>query len=156
LVIIGGCYKLKFVPIDNQQATKNKSPLKQANSFIFARGLMDSIEVTGIKAYGYTGYLLEEKVLGQWFEVDLTMWLELATAGKSDDIQDTLDYREAIALTKETIVNAKFTLVERLAETIASQILQLKYVDKVRVQLSKPAAPIPDFGGRIKIDITRS
>jgi 7,8-dihydroneopterin aldolase/epimerase/oxygenase len=117
---------------------------------------MDSIEVTGIKAYGYTGYLAEEKILGQWFEVDLTMWLDLATAAKSEDIQDTLDYREAIALTKETIVNSKFTLVERLAETIATQILQLKYVDKVRVQLSKPAAPIPDFGGRIKIDITRS
>ncbi len=117
---------------------------------------MDSIEVTDIKAYGYTGYLAEEKILGQWFEVDLTMWLDLATAAKSEDIQDTLDYREAIALTKETIVNSKFTLVERLAETIATRILQLKHVDKVRVQLSKPAAPIPDFGGRIKIDITRS
>jgi 7,8-dihydroneopterin aldolase/epimerase/oxygenase len=29
-------------------------------------------------------------------------------------------------------------------------------VQQVRVQLSKPAAPIPDFGGRITIDITRT
>jgi 7,8-dihydroneopterin aldolase/epimerase/oxygenase len=117
---------------------------------------MDSIEVTGIKAYGYTGYLPEERVLGQWFEVDLTLWLDLTVAGKSDDIQDTLDYREAITLTKEAIVNSKFILVERLAASIVERLLQLKYVEKVRVQLAKPAAPIPDFGGRIKIDITRS
>jgi 7,8-dihydroneopterin aldolase/epimerase/oxygenase len=117
---------------------------------------MDSIEVTGIKAYGYTGYLAEERVLGQWFEVNLTIWLDLSTSANTENIQDTLDYREAIALTKNTIVNSKFILVERLTETIAQQILQLKYVEKVRVQLSKPAAPIPDFGGRITIDITRS
>ncbi len=30
---------------------------------------MDTIHVTGIRAYGYTGYLAEEQVLGQWFEV---------------------------------------------------------------------------------------
>ena len=56
---------------------------------------MDSIQVSGIRAYGYVGYLPEERVLGQWFEVDLTLWVDLAIAGKSDDIADTLDYREA-------------------------------------------------------------
>ncbi len=36
---------------------------------------MDCIHVTGIRAYGYTGYLPEEQSLGQWFEVDLKLWL---------------------------------------------------------------------------------
>ncbi|MGB3691174.1 MAG: dihydroneopterin aldolase, partial [Spirulinaceae cyanobacterium] len=38
---------------------------------------MDRIKVSQIRCYGYTGYLQEEKVLGQWFEVDLTLWLDL-------------------------------------------------------------------------------
>jgi len=38
----------------------------------------------------------EEQVLGQWFEVDVTLWVELAPAGKSDAIEDTLDYRSAM------------------------------------------------------------
>ncbi len=58
---------------------------------------MDSIQIRGIRAYGYTGYLPEENVLGQWFEVDLTLWTPLEKAGISDDIADTVDYREAIA-----------------------------------------------------------
>ncbi|MBE9043089.1 dihydroneopterin aldolase [Pleurocapsales cyanobacterium LEGE 10410] len=117
---------------------------------------MDSIQVSGIRAYGYVGYLPEERVLGQWFEVDLTLWVDLAPAGKSDDIADTLDYREAIAIVKEQITTAKFDLVEKLVEAIANKLLSLKKLEQVRVKLSKPAAPIPEFGGRITLDITRS
>lgn len=117
---------------------------------------MDSIQVSGIRAYGYVGYLPEERVLGQWFEVDLTLWVDLDPAGKSDDIADTLDYREAIALVKEQITTAKFHLVEKLVNAIANKLLNLDKVNQVRVRLSKPAAPIPDFGGRITLDITRS
>ena len=117
---------------------------------------MDSIHINGIRCYGYTGLLPEEQVLGQWFEVDLTIWLNLAPAGKSDNINDTLDYRQAIVLVKDLIKTSKFFLVEKLADTIADAILQMNLVEKVRVRLVKPAPPIPDFGGQIQIDITRS
>ena len=117
---------------------------------------MDSIQVNGIRAYGYVGYLPEERVLGQWFEVDLTLWVDLIPASQSDSIEDTLDYREAIAVVKEEITTAKFDLVERLINAIAQRLLDLEKVSKVRVKLSKPAAPIPEFGGRITLDITRS
>jgi dihydroneopterin aldolase len=117
---------------------------------------MDSIQLTGIRCYGYTGYLPEEQVLGQWFEVDVTLWLDLSQAGKSDDIQHTLDYRSAITLIQKLVKESKFLLIERLADTIAQALLQLPLVEKVKLQLSKPAAPIPDFGGRITLEITRS
>ncbi|WP_159790106.1 dihydroneopterin aldolase [Sodalinema gerasimenkoae] len=116
---------------------------------------MDSIELSQIRCYGYTGFLPEEQVLGQWFEVDLTLWLNLQDASQSDVIDDTLDYRQAIAQVKEIIKQEKFALVERLAGAIADSMLNLDKVQQVRVRLSKPAAPIPDFGGRITIDITR-
>ncbi|MFB2880495.1 dihydroneopterin aldolase [Floridanema aerugineum] len=116
---------------------------------------MDSIEITGIRCYGYTGYLPEEQVLGQWFEVDVTLWLDLTLAGKSDAIADTLDYRTTIEKVKSLVKTAKFALVEKLAEAIASSILESIKVTKVRVRLTKPAAPIPEFGGKITIDITR-
>jgi dihydroneopterin aldolase len=117
---------------------------------------MDCIQVTGIRSYGYTGLLPEERTLGQWFEVDLTLWLDLQVSGKSDDINDTVDYRHVIDIVKQMIKTAKFALVEKLAEVIAEDILKLASISQVRVQLSKPCPPIPDFGGKITIDITRS
>lgn len=116
---------------------------------------MDTIRISGIRSYGYTGFLPEEQTLGQWFEVDLTISLDLTSAGRSDDLTQTLDYRDAIARTKALMSSAKFALVEKLATAIADSLLELDKVQQVRVQLTKPAAPIPDFGGKITIDITR-
>ncbi|CDN15982.1 MAG: dihydroneopterin aldolase [Richelia sp.] len=118
---------------------------------------MDYIHVSGIRAYGYTGYLAEEQVLGQWFEVDVKLWLDISKAAKTEDIGQTVDYRSTINLVKDLIKNSKFLLIERLVETIADSILkQNDRVSQVQVILSKPAAPIPDFGGKISIDITRN
>jgi 7,8-dihydroneopterin aldolase/epimerase/oxygenase len=116
---------------------------------------MDIIQLTGIRCYGYTGYLPEEQYLGQWFEVDLRLSLDLATAGQSDAIEDTLDYRSIIADVKEIVSTAKFSLVEKLAETIVSRVLNYDRVQQVELKLHKPAAPIPDFGGKITIELTR-
>jgi 7,8-dihydroneopterin aldolase/epimerase/oxygenase len=117
---------------------------------------MDRIELTNIRCYGYTGFLPEEQVLGQWFEVDLVIETDLTAAGTSDHLPDTLDYRAVIERTKAIVKTNKFALVERLAAEIAAAILQFTPVQHVRVRLHKLAAPIPDFGGKITIDITRS
>ncbi|MEW5856840.1 MAG: dihydroneopterin aldolase [Cyanobacteriota bacterium] len=117
---------------------------------------MDSIQLTGIRCYGYTGYLPEEQVLGQWFEVDVTLWLDLAPAGISDAIEDTLDYRQVISTVKHLVKTSKFALVEKLISAIADAILEFKQVSQVQVRLTKLGAPIPDFGGKITIDITRT
>jgi 7,8-dihydroneopterin aldolase/epimerase/oxygenase len=117
---------------------------------------MDKMEITGIKCYGYTGYLPEEQILGQWFEIDVIIWTDLLIAGKSDDIKDTTDYRHIINIVKNLVKNTKFALIERLIEAIAQEILKLDRVEKVQVRLCKSHPPIPDFGGKITLDITRS
>ncbi|MGA7935355.1 MAG: dihydroneopterin aldolase, partial [Kovacikia sp.] len=121
---------------------------------------MDTILLSGIRCYGYTGFLPEEQVLGQWFEVDLTLWLDLSVAGQSDRLEDSLDYRAAIETVQKIVKTSKVALLERLASTIAAAILHPEFspglpVQQVRVCLTKPAAPIPDFGGKITIEITR-
>ncbi|MBD2252956.1 dihydroneopterin aldolase [Nostoc parmelioides] len=118
---------------------------------------MDCIHLTEIRCYGYTGYLPEEQVLGQWFEVDVKLWLDLSAAAKSDEIADTLDYRSVISLVKDLVKTSKFALIERLAGAIADSIIeQCHQVTQVQVKLTKPAAPIPDFGGKISIELTKS
>lgn len=116
---------------------------------------MDCIHLTQIRAYGYTGALPEEQVLGQWFEVDLTLWLDLSQAGQSDRLEDTLDYRAVISNVQTLIKTSKFALLEKLATAIAESILGFDRVSQVEVRLTKPAAPIPDFGGKITIELIR-
>ena len=118
---------------------------------------MDCIHVTGIRAYGYTGYLPEEQSLGQWFEVDLKLWLDISTPGKTDGIEDTLDYRGVVSLVQNLVKTSKFALIERLVTVIADSILrECNHITQVQVTLSKLAAPIPDFSGKISVEVTRS
>jgi len=117
---------------------------------------MDSINLTGIRCYGYTGFLPEEQVLGQWFEVDVKLWLDLSQVAQTDNIQDTIDYRRTISLIQNLVKKSNFALLERLAGAIADSILQDSYpITQVQVILTKLAAPIPDFNGKISIELTR-
>ncbi|MBD2449118.1 dihydroneopterin aldolase [Nostoc sp. FACHB-152] len=118
---------------------------------------MDCIHLTDIRCYGYTGYLPEEQVLGQWFEVDVKLWLDLSQAAVTDAIADTLDYRSVISSIQNLVKTSQFALIERLAGAIADSILQQSdRVTQVQVIVTKPAAPIPDFGGKISIELTRT
>lgn len=117
---------------------------------------MDTIHITDIRAYGYTGALPEETVLGQWFRVDLILWLDLSQASTTDALPDTHDYRRAIAATQTLIRERTYKLVEALAGEIARLILQLDHrLAQVQVKLTKVAPPIPEFGGQIAVEITR-
>lgn len=116
---------------------------------------MDCLHVQQIRAFGYVGALPEEQVLGQWFEVNLSLWMDLHTAGQSDRLSDTHDYRASIELVQALIRTSRFKLVESLAEAIALGILKLGGIQQVRVQLRK-TPPIPNFDGAIVIDITRA
>jgi dihydroneopterin aldolase len=117
---------------------------------------MDSIHVTGIRAYGYVGVLPEEQTLGQWFEVDLTLWRSLSKAGKSDRLEDTLDYCSSIQIVQTLIQRARFQLIETLAEEIAQQLLAQGTVEQVKVHLTKLTPPIPNFGGSVAVEILRT
>ncbi|MEO0457005.1 MAG: dihydroneopterin aldolase [Cyanobacteria bacterium P01_A01_bin.114] len=116
----------------------------------------NKIEITGIRAYGYIGALPEENVLGQWFEVDVTLSLDLSIAAKSDRLEDTHNYATLIAQTQQIISTEKFKLIERLADAIAAQALTNDpRIQEVSVKVTKLAAPIPNFNGNISVAISR-
>lgn len=126
-----------------------------SNTFQSASLPSDTLHINGIRAYGYTGALPEEQVLGQWFSTDITLWLDLEKAAESDRLDDTHDYSAIVSDTLDLIRTSRFALIEKLAMAIAKLCLQFDDVNQVRVQLTKEVPPIPDFAGHITVDITR-
>jgi 7,8-dihydroneopterin aldolase/epimerase/oxygenase len=117
---------------------------------------VDIIHLQNIRIYGYTGYLEEERTLGQWFEVDAKISVDLSLAGRSDRIEDTLDYRGIIADFRKIVGTAKFALIERLADALAEAVMKYDRATRVRIRLTKLAPPIPEFGGQITVEIDRN
>jgi dihydroneopterin aldolase len=116
---------------------------------------MDSLEIRGIRAYGYTGFFPEEQQLGQWFEVDLTLWLDLALAGETDELAHTFDYSMAVQAVQQLIQTVQFRTIEGLATEIAQTLLQSPQISQLKVRLTKCHPPIPNFSGQVTIEIIR-
>lgn len=120
--------------------------------------MQDYIDISGIRSYGYIGVFPEEQVLGQWFEVDLRLEIDLAKAGRSDRLEDTLNYAAVIMLVQTLLQTARYALLERMATEIADRILALPDqppLTAVLVKLTKLTAPIPGFSGRVAVELNR-
>ena len=75
---------------------------------------MDKIYVNGMKFYGYHGVFPEEQKLGQRFNVDVMLTLDLSKAGLSDDLDATVNYKEVYDAVKE-IVEGEFREIAGVA-----------------------------------------
>ena len=54
--------------------------------------MRDTIFLNGMRFYSYHGALPAENEIGQIFIVDVTMKVDLSTAGKTDKVTDTVHY----------------------------------------------------------------
>ena len=117
---------------------------------------MDTLRISAIRAWGHTGYFDAEQELGQWFEVNLSLWLDLATTGANDQLENTLNYAEVVAEVTAVMDAARFKTLERLNTAILERVLAFAQVRRAHSELVKLSPPIPGFSGQITIAMTRS
>ncbi|MDF2144622.1 2-amino-4-hydroxy-6-hydroxymethyldihydropteridine diphosphokinase [Knoellia sp. p5-6-4] len=104
--------------------------------------MTDQIVLKGISAKGFHGVLDFEKRDGQTFVVDVVMDIDLAPAGASDDLADTVNYAEVAGDVVGIIEGEPLDLIEAVAERIATAVLTRPLVEAVEVVVHKPEAPV--------------
>lgn len=117
---------------------------------------MDEIRLTGIRGHGHHGVLDFERRDGQEFIVDLVLGVDLAPAGRSDALADTVDYSAVAAAAHSIIVGEPVDLIETVAHRIADACLGFAAVRHVEVVVHKPHAPIDVQFGDVAVRIARS
>jgi len=117
---------------------------------------MDKISLHRMTFYGYHGVFAEERKLGQRFVVDAELHLDLAPAGRQDDLTLTVNYAEAFDMVRRIVEGEPLKLIEALAERIASALLETyASVKAVTVRVTKPQPPFAgDYEG-VSVEITR-
>ena len=103
----------------------------------------DRIELRGLRAVGAHGVLAEEQARAQPFEVDLDLEADLAAAGRSDALADTVDYGDLAVRVASVVTGESHALLERLAERIAETALADQRVRSVTVTVRKLRPPVP-------------
>jgi dihydroneopterin aldolase len=115
----------------------------------------DRIILEGMVFYGYHGALQAERELGQRFEVDVELALDLAPAGRSDALVDTVNYASVYDIVRGVVEGPPCNLLETVAERIAAAVLANERIAWVRVRLAKPGVTIPGPLRAATIQITR-
>jgi dihydroneopterin aldolase len=104
----------------------------------------DRITLTGLRVRGRHGVFEHERRDGQDFLVDLAVSADLAPAGRTDDLADTLDYGALARVAADVVAGPPYRLIESVAARIADDVLHTdERIEGVEVTVHKPSAPIP-------------
>jgi len=82
----------------------------------------------------------EERSTAQRLTISLELETDLSAAGRSDDLQATVDYVSVAETITHTALARPRRLIEALAEDIAMEVLAAHGIDGVTVRVDKPSA----------------
>lgn len=115
---------------------------------------MGLIEIEGMEFYAYHGHFIEEQVVGNKFLLNIAIETNCNNAGKSDNLNDALDYQKVYNLIKEEMLK-KSSLLENICKRILDHLYaDFENINKATIKVSKINPPM---GGQIeKVSITMS
>ncbi len=105
----------------------------------------DRIVLQGLRFMGAHGALPEEAQRPQPFEVDLELLVDLRPAGRTDELDATVDYAELCEAARAVIEGPHARLLEHLAEQVAERALAVARgrAQGVVVTVRKLRPPVP-------------
>lgn len=104
---------------------------------------MDKIKIENLEVFANHGVFPEENKLGQKFLVSVTMYTNTRHAGKTDDLTASIHYGEVSQFIDRYMKEHTYQLIERVAESLAEELLlNTVHLEKVRVEVKKPWAPV--------------
>jgi dihydroneopterin aldolase len=117
---------------------------------------MDRITLRSMRFEGRLGATAEERELPQLVEVDLEVEADLAAAGESDALADTVDYGPLVALVGRTVEGGTFHLLEGLAGEIARRALDADgRIGAATVRVRKLAVPLEVDMDHAEVELRR-
>src|SRR5213082_1376986 len=120
-------------------------------------GGVDRIELRGMSFQGRHGVRPAEREQPQDFKVDIEVEADLAAAGRTDRLADTVDYTAVRAAAREVIEGESRQLLESLASAIAEKVIAMPRVESVSVRLAKrPPSMQPIEAAAVRINRTRA
>ena len=103
--------------------------------------MTDLIQIHDLMFRAIVGINDDERVNRQDVVVNITLWIDTREAGRTDEIDDTINYRSLAKHLMGFAEQSEFFLVEKLAAELARLSLEFcELVERVRISVEKPGA----------------
>lgn len=101
------------------------------------------IRLSNMVFFGTHGANPEETALGQRFAVNLSVWVDMSQASRTDRLEDTVSYSSIYKLVRAEVEGEPSKLLEHLAGRIVDRVLQSDArITRARVEVGKPSPPL--------------
>jgi 7,8-dihydroneopterin aldolase/epimerase/oxygenase len=114
----------------------------------------DRLLLEGLQFFGHHGDVEAERTLGGRVDVDVEIRTDLSVAGRSDHLDDTVDYVRCYDAVRHVVETRRHNLLETVAEEIAGALLADARITSVRVCVAKQP-PIAGVFRRFAVVIER-
>ena len=114
---------------------------------------MDRIFINDLRVNALIGVYPAERERRQQLLLNLELGMDLAPAGRSDALEDTVNYAELEERVALLVSESRFQLLEALAEAVAALALEYAPIRMVRVRVEKPGAA--RFARSIAVEVER-
>jgi dihydroneopterin aldolase len=100
------------------------------------------VELINLEFYAYHGCFSEEKIIGNHFRVSFSAETDVETPGKSDRLEDALNYQELY-----NMIKSQMEITSNLLESVAFRILNragelFPSITEAEVSISKLNPPL--------------
>ena len=116
---------------------------------------MDGIRIKNLKIPARHGVYEFEKEKDGIFEIDINLYLPLLKAGKSDRLEDTINYEDIISTVTKAFTEKQYALVEAAAQSVCDRLLNDFKIDKITIRVRKPHAPIDADFETVEVQLNR-
>ena len=116
---------------------------------------MDRIRIKNLKIPARHGVYEFEKEKDGIFELDIELYLPLLKAGKSDRLEDTINYEDIISTVTKAFTEKQYALVEAAAQSVCDRLLNDFKIDKITIRIRKPHAPIDADFETVEVQLNR-
>lgn len=119
--------------------------------------MSDRIFIEGLALHAFHGVMPHEGKVGQTFNLDIVLDLDLSAASQSDKLADTIGYDAAVEVASKAFRAKRFRLVEAAAGAVAEALLRaFPRVHSCRITIHKPHAPIAATFADVGVSILRA
>jgi D-erythro-7,8-dihydroneopterin triphosphate epimerase len=115
---------------------------------------LDKIYIRDLLVRCIVGIYPEERSEKQDVIINLVLHTDLSKAGKTDNIEDTVNYKTIKKKVLKMVQLSEYFLIEKLAEEIAQIALSDESVARVDVSIDKPGAL--RFARSVAVEIFRN
>ena len=116
----------------------------------------DVLKIKNMTFYAFHGDDIKERELGQRYEVDIELKIDITKAIQEDNVKFTIDYKKVYKIVESIVLGKRFNLIETLGHHIADECLRNFNILEILVRVRKLKPPVEGILDYVEAEIVRT